>query len=99
MNHREDILLARLADKQGKLLQETRDYADQIRLSGKYSKAEERALIKEVEQFEEKIYDDWMEMFKARKDDDFLERMDEEVLDEFAGYAEEKMGKAEGEDG
>jgi hypothetical protein len=57
MNHREEILLARLADKQGKLLQETRDYADQIRLSGKYSKAEERVLIKEVEQFEEKIYD------------------------------------------
>jgi len=44
-----------------------RDRTDAIRLTGTYTKAEERAMIRQMEREEEAMYDEYMSYFKEAK--------------------------------
>jgi hypothetical protein len=60
------IALAKIANRKQKAIKSMRDRADAVRIEGKYSKAEERLIIKQMEKTEEEFYDDFVRMFRER---------------------------------
>ena len=65
--NRELRSLGRMATRRQKMVTAQRDRTDAIRLSGEYTKAEERVIVKQMERDEERMYDEFMAEFKARK--------------------------------
>lgn len=63
----EMIRMAKLAERWSKMTGAARDRADAIRLTGTYTKAEERAIIRQMERDEEAMYDEYMSYFKEAK--------------------------------
>ncbi len=63
----EMLRMAKLAEGWSKMTKAQRDRADSIRLSGTYTKTEERAIIKQMEREEAEMYDDFMAQFKTAK--------------------------------
>ena len=63
----EMIRMAKLAERWSKMTGAARDRTDAIRLTGTYTKAEERAMIRQMEREEEAMYDEYMGYFKEAK--------------------------------
>lgn len=63
----EMIRMAKLAERWSKMTAAARDRADAIRLTGTYTKAEERAMIRQMEREEEAMYDEYMSYFREAK--------------------------------
>lgn len=61
------VRMAKLAEKWSRMTTLQRDRADAVRLSGEYTKAEERVIIKQMERDETRMYDDYMARFKEAK--------------------------------
>ena len=64
---RELIVAAKIAQAWDKMVKATRDREDAVRLSGKYTQAEERAILKQMEREEAAIYEKLMQTFKEKK--------------------------------
>lgn len=61
------IEMSHLANAMNEEIKAARDRIDSVRLSGKYTKAEERMIIKQMEKEEAELYDDFMAQFKTAK--------------------------------
>ena len=68
-DQRELIVSARIARRWDKLIKSIRDREDAVRLSGKYTPAEERVILKQMEREEAEIYDRLIQRFNAQKQD------------------------------